>query len=908
MRQLSRILLLLIIVSFTHISARASHIYGLDFYYEHVSGYTYRIYLVVYGDCAAAIYGNLSGATPRVQVRNGNNTVANIPLSLVSGPVEVTPVCSRLKDSTKCVDTNYAIPGVGQFIYTSTYTLSGMSANWLFYFGGEFTNHAAGRAYNISNINPGSIVAMEAALNNTSGPNSSPTFTTLPTPFYCINVPQQYNQGAVDKDGDSLSYALVPALASNSGAMVTYIAPATPTNPLTTATGSFSFSSTTGQLNFTPSAVQRSLVVQQVTEYRNGVVVGTASREMTFIVLNNCNNTPSNNAVDTNKANLHAVAVFNANTVNICYGTNTSQFQIKAINPGADTIDASVSGLPTGATATITQNKTPNPIIQINWNLPTLAPGNYNFFVTYRDNGCPLSSVQTQAYTVAVVIPFSIYSTILAPTQCIHKAFVGFNISNGVLPRYMTVKQNGTTIRQYTSNNSGSFADSFAVGIYNLMVSSPFLPCSTSYTFRVVDSGVYPNIPKADTSFYCLFDPSTALVAIPDSGATLNWFTVEGERLPEAPVPRTDTAGVFYWLVGQHFKVCNSLTDTIRAYVTKRPTAEFIFPPAICIDDTANILFSGSIGVGPIIEYEWNWGDGHVKSGQDAGPWQIYWHTAGVKVIKLIAVENKCRSFETEHTLIVQPNPYAGFNVGDAVCEYDTLRVTYNSRPYEGQTYNWSFQDADTPTATDPGPYLLRWHNSGTKVISLTVELSGCTDTRTAEVIIHPVPDARILNAPGPVCIGDKIFLKADGGERYVWAPADSVFTNENGELYAQILKPSIFSVYVTSDFGCVDSAAIAYNDIEPCCQFSYPNAFTPNGDGRNDRFHIVTYGNQLRYELSIYNNWGQRVYYGLDPHEGWDGNFKGKPCEPGTYFYYLNATCYTGRQETHKGDLVLVR
>jgi hypothetical protein len=98
----------------------------------------------------------------------------------------------------------------------------------------------------------------------------------------------------------------------------------------------------------------------------------------------------------------------NATTVNICYGTKTSQFLIKAINPSGDTIDASVSGLPTGAMATITQNKTPNPLIQIDWNLPTLAPGNYNFFVTYRDNGCPLSSVQTQAYTVAVVVPYSI--------------------------------------------------------------------------------------------------------------------------------------------------------------------------------------------------------------------------------------------------------------------------------------------------------------------------------------------------------------------------------------------------------------------------------------------------------------------------------------------------------------------
>jgi hypothetical protein len=45
-----------------------------------------------------------------------------------------------------------------------------------------------------------------------------------------------------------------------------------------------------------------------------------------------------------------------------------------------------------------------------------------------------------------------------------------------------------------------------------------------------------------------------------------------------------------------------------------------------------------------------------------------------------------------------------------------------------------------------------------------------------------------------------------------------------------------------------------------------------------------------------------------LDAEEGWDGSFRGKPCEPGAYFYYLNATCFTGRQETHKGDLMLLR
>jgi gliding motility-associated-like protein len=126
--------------------------------------------------------------------------------------------------------------------------------------------------------------------------------------------------------------------------------------------------------------------------------------------------------------------------------------------------------------------------------------------------------------------------------------------------------------------------------------------------------------------------------------------------------------------------------------------------------------------------------------------------------------------------------------------------------------------------------------------------------------------------------------------------------------MYVQILKPSVYKVIAVSDQGCVDSAAISYSDVAPCCNFAYPDAFTPNGDGRNDRFRVITYGNHLQYELSIYNNWGQRVYYGLDAKEGWDGRFNSRPCDGGTYFYYLNAMCFTGQKETHKGSLQLIR
>ncbi len=906
------ILSLIILFCLFPILVRANHIYGIDFYYEWVSGNNYRINMDIYGDCSPQsrpAFSNLYTTSPVVDVFNGSVRHGTIRLTLTGSPTEVTPVCNTYLDSTQCKNTNSTIPGVTRFHYTGVYSLNTTSKNWHFKFDGTLppgTNNA-GRSISLTNVNGITIIALDAFLDNSTAPNSSATFTTTPTPFYCINTPQNYNPGAVDVNGDSLYLSLIPAQVPTGGMPVTYISPATPTAPIYTAAGSFSFNNNTGQMSFTPSTVQKSLVVQQVEEYRNGVLVGTAIREMSVIVLSNCNNNPLTIAIDSSSASIKNAAWVSGNALNICHGTDSVKFRIATTNPAHDTVDAAITGLPAGVVATILQNKTPNPVIDIEWNLPGLAPGTYNFFVTYHVNSCPLNSVQTQAYTVTVVRPNTFSSKTLTATHCIHKALVQYNMNFGVVPRQVVIRQNGTIISQFT-DNTGTITDSLAPGTYQVTVSSPKLTCQTTASLRVVDSGLYPNIPVTAPIYYCLNDHPVPIVAKADSGAILNWYSINGGSLMGAPTPRTDSAGVFLWLVGQQFKTCKSLTDTVSVYVTKRPIADFSLPASICDGDTASILFNGSIGVGPILDYVWDFGDAESVSGSGAGPWKLFWYSPGEKTIKLTVAENKCASTETQHNLTVQPNPFAGFDIGNEVCQFDTLIVHYNSKPYAGQQYLWSFQDADTASTTGEGPFSVRWHSAGKKLVRLKVDLNGCLDTQSADVIVHPAPDARILNPPGPVCLGDKIFLKASGGVTYAWTPEDSLLYSANGDLYAQILKPTEYRVLVKSDYGCVDSAAIRYDHVEACCQFSYPNAFTPNGDGRNDRFRIVTYGNHIRYELSIFNNWGQRVYYGLDPQEGWDGTFRGKPCEMGSYFYYLNATCYTGRQETQKGDLMLVR
>jgi gliding motility-associated-like protein len=143
---------------------------------------------------------------------------------------------------------------------------------------------------------------------------------------------------------------------------------------------------------------------------------------------------------------------------------------------------------------------------------------------------------------------------------------------------------------------------------------------------------------------------------------------------------------------------------------------------------------------------------------------------------------------------------------------------------------------------------------------------------------------------------------------QYIWSPEERILAASDGRLFTRMVNQGIFKVKVLTEYGCLDSASVTYDNIQPCCKFSYPNAFTPNGDGKNDGFKVITYGNTWDYKLAVYNRWGQMVFLTYDPGAYWDGTQYGQPCEPGTYFYYFNGRCLTGVTGEHKGDVTLVR
>ncbi len=299
----------------------ASHVIGAELRYRYIPGTcdSYQIIVFLYGDCnigsTPAFYG-LPVSTPQVCIYDGATLDTSIYLNLPNPQcgTEVTPVCPDSLAYTTCNSTSYPISGIKKFIYTRTIWLSHRSSNWKFVYtsnngpsGGSFTCGGSltgitssgavgsGRSGSITNLTGGSNVQLITTLNNSftnpRGTNSSPVLTVEPVPFYCNGYLNCYNPGAVDlydtnalsePSGDSMVFSLVPATNGTSscggapGGPWPYVFPFSGAAPLNVVSP-IAFDPTTGQLCFTPAAIQRSVVVYNIAEYINDTLGQMAS-------------------------------------------------------------------------------------------------------------------------------------------------------------------------------------------------------------------------------------------------------------------------------------------------------------------------------------------------------------------------------------------------------------------------------------------------------------------------------------------------------------------------------------------------------------------------------------------------------------------------------------------------------
>lgn len=101
---------------------------------------------------------------------------------------------------------------------------------------------------------------------------------------------------------------------------------------------------------------------------------------------------------------------------------------------------------------------------------------------------------------------------------------------------------------------------------------------------------------------------------------------------------------------------------------------------------------------------------------------------------------------------------------------------------------------------------------------------------------------------------------------------------------------------------SCVDSSQVYTIEVTES-NLVVPQAFSPNGDGKNDEFKVA-YKSLVKFNAWIFNRWGNQLFSWSDPSKGWDGKVGGKYVLPGVYFYVIEAVGSEGKKWKKSGDI----
>jgi gliding motility-associated-like protein len=152
------------------------------------------------------------------------------------------------------------------------------------------------------------------------------------------------------------------------------------------------------------------------------------------------------------------------------------------------------------------------------------------------------------------------------------------------------------------------------------------------------------------------------------------------------------------------------------------------------------------------------------------------------------------------------------------------------------------------------------------------------------------------------LCVSEQLILDAAcPSSSYLW---------QDGKTQPEytVSAPGTYEVTVKNSCGItVDSIKVGYENC--ACKFYMPDAFTPNGDGKNDIFKPSYKCLFSQYRLRVFNRFGQNIFASQDAGTGWDGTFNGLRQPPGTYIWeivYFDTV--TDRLVKKNGTVVLVR
>ncbi|MGY6562593.1 MAG: T9SS type B sorting domain-containing protein [Luteibaculaceae bacterium] len=175
---------------------------------------------------------------------------------------------------------------------------------------------------------------------------------------------------------------------------------------------------------------------------------------------------------------------------------------------------------------------------------------------------------------------------------------------------------------------------------------------------------------------------------------------------------------------------------------------------------------------------------------------------------------------------------------------------------------------------------------------SYTLELTDANGCSVSQNFTIGRLNEFTANAGGPevtIFVGEGITIGGNPAgpdfANFSWSPALNLSSANVPNPFANPTEDVLYTLTVSTANGCESSDQILVRVLP---SISFPNGFSPNGDGINDFWEIDNINEYPNAVVEVYTRWGQLVFRSVGYSRPWDGTFNGEPLPIGTYYYII--------------------
>ena len=286
--------------------------------------------------------------------------------------------------------------------------------------------------------------------------------------------------------------------------------------------------------------------------------------------------------------------------------------------------------------------------------------------------------------------------------------------------------------------------------------------------------------------------------------------------------------------------------------------------------------------------------------------------------IYTIQTNGVCGNVSKQVQVFIKDGPSGSVisNYPTEVCE--PAHITFNSDFKDISQQKWYINDSLIETFDYEYPLETKL-KAGEYFIRTSVKDGSCSASGISEkIIVLPQPNVDFYSNPNGKMSKEmpRLYVKdlshCKHGHIVSWFYNDSLINNQDREFSFIVNKEiSDFKIKLTAESlkgGCKDSIVKNYQFV-PIYQLYIPDAFTPDSKGPDLNNVFKVFGPAMKkYNIEIFNRFGEKVFYSNDMTQVWDGTYNGKLSMQGVYFYKIITIDIEGFSRDYSGTVTLIR